>query len=157
MAEMRDRDAKHARMGRRRQAITAQGMRTNRQMLSRDRGHIYLEGTYAEPDAPVRRSSLTQEEISQIRQLRAEGKALLEIANILNRSAASVRAACQRYDIPSPNKARGGWPVKRERENDQVHLSHAGKRDLLADHDAGTCGRDCRLGRHGIRGRLDAS
>jgi DNA invertase Pin-like site-specific DNA recombinase len=142
MAELRDGTARLGRMVRRQQMAATERIRTNREELSLGRGAIYLNGDYAAEETRQSRKRLTREEILKIKELRAQGMSQLAIACQINRSAQTVSRACRQQDIPGVHEPQGGWKAKKDK---------ALRRDALAAHDAGRCGPDCRIGRHGVK------
>lgn len=156
MAELHN--ARHNANGKRAAVIkkapgrVARGIRSTRAELSAQRGHIYEQGAHA-PQATSKghRGPLTRAEIMKIKELKAAGYTHLKVAEEMGISTQAVSHACVQFQIPSANKARGGWAAKKERDVVRPHSGPAGRADLLAAHDAGVCGGDCRLGRHGIR------
>jgi hypothetical protein len=151
-------NARHNAKGKRATALrkartqAAGGLRSGREELSAARRSIYETGTYApEPTPEVRRGPLTPAEIEKIRELKAAGFSHLEVALGLGVSAETISRICVKHNIPSVNKAKGGWAVKREKDARQQDPKPSRRADLLAAHDAGLCDDSCRLGRHNYR------
>lgn len=152
MAEMSDRNSKNAKIGRRRHMQAAREILSNREELSQGRRHIYEGGIYAPEDTPKgHRGPLSHAEIVKIGVLYQQGVSQLDISIQMGISTSTVRNTIKRERFVSPNKAKGGWKNRKGTDGANAGGSsgHEGRARLLAEHDAGLCDRDCRLGRHG--------
>lgn len=123
------------------QQQAASQIHENREALSVGRRAMYGQGEYEpEPQRGNGPRPVTVAEVASIKERMRAGDTQEQVAKDLGLHLSSVARVC---------KVLG--PSIREGKDDQVHSGARGWPSLLADHDAGLCGGDCRLGRHGHR------
>lgn len=141
MAEPNKQRRKRERDKRRGQQQAASLIHDNREALSVNRRAMYEQGTFA-PERPNRNGPqpLTATEVAAIKEQIRAGRTPEHVAHDLGVHLPSVIRVLKVLKLEAE-----------ERDVDQVHPESARRADLLAAHDAGVCGGDCRLGRHGFR------